>query len=154
MLPNAWEGLVPLCRLSVLLQHLSDIYLLCQSLQPSEDSKLGPAPVGMIGTENSGNWESHKVYLYQQLGRNAHVSVSGTVRNGNKCKNMLFWQVIIFNTKTESTSQLCFAFFRDCGWFSFLASWFLLKRNLFISHPLHTPSPKLKYLSTIILLSA
>lgn len=58
--------------------------------------------------------EIHKVLLYQQLGRNAHVFVSGKVRNGNKCKNMLFWQVI-FNTETESTRQLCFAFFFGGG---------------------------------------
>lgn len=45
-------------------------------------------------------------------------------------------------------------FLRGCGGFSFLASSFLLERNLFISHPLHTPAPKLKYLSKIILLSA
>lgn len=117
----------------------SDIYVLCQPFHPLDNSKLGLRPVGMINTENSGNWDSYKVYLPQQWGRNAHVFVSETVRNGNKCKNMLFWQVIIFNTKTESTRQLCFAFSWACGWFSFLASWFLLERNLFISHPLYTP---------------
>lgn len=36
--------------------------------------------------------------------------VSETVRNGNKCKNMLFWQVIIFNTKTESISSFVLPF--------------------------------------------
>lgn len=67
---------------------------------------------------------------------------------------MLFWKVIIFNTKTESTRQLCFAFFLGL-WLIFFSCFLVFARKkLVYSHPLPAPSPKLKYLSKISLLSA
>lgn len=54
---------------------------------------------------------------------------------------MLFWQVIIFNTKTESTGQLCFAFFRGL-WLIFFSCFLVFARKKLVhfpptSHPLY-----------------
>lgn len=53
---------------------------------------------------------------------------------------MLFWQVIIFNTKTESTRQLCFAFFGGL-WLIFFSCFLVFARKKLVhfpptSHPL------------------
>lgn len=52
---------------------------------------------------------------------------------------MLFWQVIIFNTKTESTRQLCFAFFRGL-WLIFFSCFLVFARKKLVYFP-PTPHP-------------
>lgn len=67
---------------------------------------------------------------------------------------MLFWQVIIFNTKTESISSFVLPFLGLVVDFLFLLPGFCQKETC--SFPIHSTPPTLtlKYLSKIILLSA
>lgn len=56
---------------------------------------------------------------------------------------MLFWQVIIFNMKTESTRQLCFPCFSEVV-VDFLASWFFARKKLVCFPPIPHPLSQAK----------
>lgn len=132
------KGLFPDIVECVSFSTCQDVSLLYQPSHPIGKRSASAPPLWECSTWRMSGAEIHKVLLYQQLGRNAHVFVSGKVRNGNKCKNMLFWQ-LIFNTEMESTRQLCFVFFLGGG--LLLIFCFLVFARKKLTHFPPTPHP-------------